>query len=683
MVLTTLKSFLACITLGMYLIVGTLVVRVISSESTSVYFNTSYSNLFSPTELETIVVEKMESPSIVFNDIKFPEVKKAPRVVIAAAVKVAATPKKVEFKTTVVEKNELPFHEAVILSPIHLDSHLQKNLVSLYREFKYEAVALNEQVEDTVETTVAAATSVDAEPEFFDYPKTEETNKEEVSTNPQYTNNDENVEAVDNVDKVEEIVDVQDLVAFDYSKAKEDIKTEILPKVSKVSTQKTNAAAFDPASYIEVKDYPVVAKTTPAVNGVNSQKPVTPKMNDREEEHNDQKSSDKAVITQTYPHMMTIQVTGTNLKTVSSELGFELRYQDDLNDVRQDYNSGEIKIEEELAQPKMTRSVTVLKRGFAPTNTDLIMEQGETKLSLPVIDEDTFNMLLAPYESRGPIGAVLVELEEKTEGSTLDVPFSKVIKLTEKMKVTDGDDYSYELFVGVKAGNALLSYKDNAGKITSKIIHIHERELTFESNFYEDVSNEEVELLEEDLLGKDRSPLIILSEQVKEFATNKSSKKINNNTYQMDHQKTLLGSRRYLELTHQSEPIFVGFKDNQSIEVPAENFMRFILSKFEGSRLGNRCVVQVNLSKKAVKADVASESVGSNVQTSTQILDADGKFYDSISDKSRKIIIVGENESGYDFDMGSKINVKVTYEDGSTQYLGSYCSPNTYLVEQL
>lgn len=680
MFLKTFKSFLACITLGMYLIVGTLVVRLISNESSSFYFSTSYSNLFSPTELKSEEIEKIESPSFAFSEIKFIEPSKTQKLPKVIKPVVLISRSKSKSDTVVSPKNELPFQEAVVLSSVHIENELESNLVSLYREFRIEAVASNDQHEDSINTTVSASTISDAEPEFFDYPKNR-TEEKEVSTNPQYVNSEENVEAVDNVDKVEEVVNVEDLVAFDYSKAKADIKAEVLPKVSKATTQQTNSVSFASAPYKEVSDYPKVANSVQVEKNVTTH---TPRENQKTENNDDKKGDDtKKVITQTYPHTMTIQVTGTNLKSISKELGFELRYQDDVNDIRQDYNSGAITIVENLASPKMTRSVTLLKRGFAPTNTDLIMEEGETKLSLPAIDEDTFNLLLAPYESLGPIGAVLVELEEKTEGATLDVPYSKVIKLNEKMKVTNSDDYSYELFVGVKAGNALLSYKDHKGKITSKIIHIHERELTFESNFYEDVSNEDIELLEEGLLAKDKMPLVISSEDVKEFAANKSSKKIKNNTYQMDYQRTLLGSRRYMELSHQSEPVFIGFKDNQSIEVPSEDFMRFILSKFEDSKLGNRCLVQVNLTKKAVKVDVSSESVGSSVQTSTQILDSDGSFYDSISEKSRKIIIVGDNAGNQDSSMDSKINVKVTYEDGSTQYLGSYCSPNTYLVEQL
>jgi hypothetical protein len=580
-------------------------------------------------------------------------------------------------------------------------SHVfQKNLASLYKDFQYEMVALvDEKVSDEISTTQAA----DAEPEFFDYAKKEEVaaapapapkkeeavkevvtenNTDEVSENNEVINNVEESAVVDN--KVEEIA-VDDLIAFDYSKANQDVKAQTVPTVSKVTTQALGASP----NYASIA-LPNTIVPMPEISK-NSAKPVKVEPVTTQEEENqfvDMYTENVKMISDTkttkaYSSRVTIQISGTDLKKTQSEVGFEVRFQDDLTEILQDYNSGDINLDSELSRPTMTRSVAVLKRGFTPTNTDLILEDGVTGVTLPLIEEDKFNELLAPFESRGPLGAVLVELDDDVEGAALDVPFSQVLLLDSDMKVTEGEDFSYQLFVGVKAGNALLSYKGLKGSLTSKIIHIHEREVTFESNFFENVKNERVRLVEEDLLSKEKTPLIISSEEVKEFATNKTAKKINNHTYETDFNRILLGGRKYLELSHQSEPIFAGYKDATTLEIPAENFMRYILSRFEGSKLGNRCLIQMNLKKKALKVDVAAESVGSSLMTYTQILDADGKFYDSVSPKSKKVIVVGENQGAPEFGHDGKVNFKISYEDGSVEFLGSYCSPNTYLVEQL
>jgi len=331
----------------------------------------------------------------------------------------------------------------------------------------------------------------------------------------------------------------------------------------------------------------------------------------------------------------------------------------------------------------MTRSVALLKHGFAPTNVDLILEEGASDISIPLIEENTFNEMLAPYESRGAIGAVLVELEDGVESASIDVPYSQVLKLNKNLQATETDVFSYQLFLGVRAGNAMLSYKSTNGEVTSKILHIHEHELTFETNFFEDVQSEQVSLVEEDLLSKEKTRLIISTNSIKQFATDKLAKKINDNTFRTDFNRTLLGGRKYVELIHQQEPIFVGYRNSSVLEIPSENFMRYVLSKFESGKLGSRCLIQINLTQKAVRVDMGSESIGESLMTSMQALDADGKFYDSVGEKTRRLIVVGENQGAMELGQDSKINFKITYRDGSVQYLGSYCSPNTYLVEQL
>jgi hypothetical protein len=111
--------------------------------------------------------------------------------------------------------------------------------------------------------------------------------------------------------------------------------------------------------------------------------------------------------------------------------------------------------------------------------------------------------------------------------------------------------------------------------------------------------------------------------------------------------------------------------------------MRYILSNFEDSKLGQRCLVQVNLSKKISSYEVQAESSSSTLQAFHQVLDRDGKFYESVSDKTRKIVILGESHATGETSRDAKINIKIDYQDGSQQFLNSYCSPNTYLVEQL
>jgi hypothetical protein len=644
-----LTRMFAYFTLVMYLFVGSVCLRVLMPEMTTIAVSTSYLTLFSETKIKSSEIDALEAPEIKFAAINFP-------AETNSKVKKITHRKLSPMKMEKVAKNELPFHEPVKLGSVYMNKDLPVNLASLYIEFKYEMIAQSSPILDEISTKLASS----EEPQFFEYddvktdvkdeaPVTQEITYKSEEAKPEETDKIEKISQLDNQELnqpdsnevISEQVELQELVAFDYSKAKEDIKAQGIPTIGTVTSQPAKT---------EIK----LSEIHKSENKKPNQKVTTQNIEVPKSMEKNSLLMKSTEMPKTYPSHVTIQLAGTNLKETKPEVGFEIKFQDDLNEAVQDYNMGKISLEQELSESKMTRSLVVLKRGFAPTNTDLILEEGVAELSLPIIDESTFNELMAPFESRGPIGAVLIELSENVEEASLDVPYSQVLRLDEKMQITEGTDYVYQLFVGVKAGNALLSYKDMDEKITSKIIHIHEREVTFESNIFEVVVNERIQLLEEDLMGKEKTPLIISSDEIKHFATDKTPLKINDHTYRTSFKKTVLGGRRYLELTHQAEPV-----------------------------LGNRCLVQINLKKKALSVEVAAESVAASLMTKTQVLDANGKFYDSIGAKSQKIIIVGEGQGAPGISNDGKINVKLNYQDGSVQYLGTYCSPNTYLVEQL
>ena len=663
-----LTRMFASLTLSLYLVVGWVGVRVFAPEMTSFEISTAHLSLFSETKINTSKEETLEAPVMAFKDIQFSEKKSliTKRVKVAKELIIVKSAP-VQFKYTLVNKNELPFSEPVVLAPVFKNDELVANYASLFNEIKTEVVAEQKVIEDQVDTKMAAV----SEPEFFEYPEEKvEPETKEVKAEEQEISEviKKEVSLVASSAPEQEEVQVEDLFAFDYSKAEQDLKEKTLPTVSMVTNQNEESnKALDVAPEKQSESFKNPKNSTPKT-GVSTQA--------------DKRVSD-FIKKPKFQNSVTIQVVGTDLKKTLDEVGFEVRPQDDLSESFFDYNNGVVRIESQLASSKMTRSVAVLKRGFAPTNTEVILEEGASEMTVPLIEEDTFNELIAPYESRGAIGSVLIELDNKTETATLDVPYSQVIKLNEKMNIVQGDSFSYQLFVGVKAGNALLSYKTTNGETSSKIIHIHEHELTFESNFFENVTDEKISLYEEDVLSKEKMPLIISGDQVKQFATDKTAKKINDHTFETEFNKIQLGSRKYVELNHLEESLFVGFKDNLALNIPSENFIRNILNKSEKSGLGNRCVIQVNLDRKASRVDVGSESVGESLRTFQQILDTDGKFYDSLGAKSEKIIIVGENQSNGTTILDSKINIKITYEDDSVQYFGSYCSPNTYLVEQL
>lgn len=668
----------ALLTLVSYLMVGTVSVRLFSAETAEFTFTIDYLSVFKSGSIEAVKTTEIKAPEQMFAEINFPV---KPKVVVGKAVKPArfAAP-----KTYQVKRLSLPFHEPIVLSRIDVDTQLPSNLVALYRpapEEIVEMVAKGETPKFDEVSTKMAGPLTDEEPTFLDYSKEEPAstpNEEKVAqaaapTEIQREAVEEGRGAVDDgrgavdksVNNSTEEVAVDDLIAFDYSSVNKAVVDNKVPVVTKMTTQ-----------------VPVIV-TTQAPNQA-TPVPATPKsetnQSGAEGLMQDESQASKPFG---YHAEVNIHATGTNLKKTYDVNGFEVRFQDDLSETVEDFGTGSVTVKENLAEPAMTRSVVILKKGFTPTNTDLIIEQGLSGTSLPMIEEEAFNDLSAPFESRGIVGALLVELDDETEVATIDVPFGKVLKLDGDLKETTKDDYRYQLFIGVKAGNALLTYKTIKGQTVSKVVHVHEQELTFDANIYENVRNEKVTLFEEGLLSREKSPLIIGAGQVRKFASETESRKVSDNVYKVNFDQHLLANRRYLEISHLEEPVFVGVRDVSKLVVPSEHFMRFVLSRIEGAKLGNRCLIQVNLGKKVERVEVGSESVANGLMTYTQMLDNDGKFYDSASDKTRKVIVVGENQGAPEYGQDAKVNLKINYLDGSVQYLNSYCSPNTYLVEQL
>jgi hypothetical protein len=661
-----LTRMFAYFTLVCYLVVGTVVVRFCADKDVKISLSTSYLEAFSNSSMETVSnIALFEVPKMEFSEVK-----------IASETKPIQKTRIIQVKKTILPDNrkivgqiELPFHEIIKESPVIGQADMPVTMSLLYDEYvKKEVIVAEKKVEtkiivteDQVSTKLASAEKTESvieeevvaelveetkeeapavvkvdevvsEPEFFDYPakaSAPSTQTEKVklaSLNDKPTN---------------------DLVAFDFKQVQKDIQDKAIPTVSASSPKLQKKVQHDYSSAFTAEN------------------------------------KEKIPVNDSYPVSLSIHALGADLSKTEELNGFEVKFQDNLSESLEDYGSGEIKFEAELNHAKMTRSVTFLKRGYVPTSSEIILEEGTGSISIPLIEEEVLNNLNSEFERNGPVGSLLVELDDETELAKLDVPFGNVIKLNGDLKKTENEDFRYQLFIGVKSGNAMVSYHKANREVVTKIIHVHENELTYDANYYEEIINEKIKLYEEDLLSKENAPLIISAENVRVFATNRISKKISNNTYKLDFGSTNLAGRRYIELNNQQEPIFIGIRDNSSVSVPSENFMRFILSGVEGTKLGNRCLVQVNLENKIKNFDVASESVGASLMIQSQALDSDGKFYDSVSEKTKKLIIVGESHSSSTHYDDAKINIKIEYENGSEQYLSTYCSPNTYLVEQL
>ena len=626
-------------------------------------------------------VQLVESFETKLADIKFGQEKKLTKKVASKKVATAKTAQKVEQPAVDLAVKLINFEEPVKLTVTKIEYSLPTNLVALVPAFNFEEKVMVAQVaekiktvkEDSISTSLAAATNTEEEPVFFEY-SSHESDATAVTQEVKIVKKSE--VAVQSLGKADYEKMADEFISFDYSASV--AQTAVEKQASeKALTFNHQALVANP-----ITSSPEEGANITAVKAQKVQESVaTQEMTTQKEVAQIKSNSLISKKNSAQNVMMSIQTKATNFKRTKTVKNFEVRFQDDLNEIYEDYGSGEVHLTTRTSTI-MNRSMVLLKRGYAPTNTDLIVENN-SKVTLPLIEEVVFNKLLDENSSDAASGALLVEFDDETEVALLDSPYSQTVLLDQDLKTTNDENFRYKLFTGVKAGNVYLTYKKFDGSEISKIVHIHEREVTFDANIYEDVKHSQVTLFEEGLLAKELSPLIVTGEQVRVFATDIVAKKLNQNTYKLNRKKALLGDRQYLEVNHLDEPVFVGYRDSNKIVVPSEHFINFVLSKFEDRKLGNRCIIQININAPLANFHIGTESVGSSLVTSSQVLDQDGKFYDSIGPKSNKIIILGENYGSLEQNQDGKVNIKIDYLDGSTRFISSYCSPNTYLVEQL
>lgn len=686
------------LSLALYLGLFAFVAKVSFNSSTSISFSVPSLEIFSPRPPQMdwmhamipVEIKKEELKEVTnfkiteVHDLKYTKLapKNAP-VALAApsklpAAKAVMVAKKVEnfnWRQVAGEKN-LP-KETIhnYLTTVEFQASRQEFL-ALYKDIgapaKTEVAAVSRApaeklapvVEDVVKTTMASAAGVDPLIEddvvLYDYKdekdapakvtKTEQAaarvQQEELAPKTQSTQ-----KIIDNrksEDKVEE-VSVGDLLAFDYSNAA-------------VTAPKVSAA---PA--------PVVKKVSKA----SSQSAVTTQTSEALTENPDTRKAKKQSSLQS---VSSVYVSGVSIYTNSIQdlTKFEIQFKDDASDYSQDTN-GIVRLDVDLNDPVNTRSVRLVAKDHVTTHTDLTLDQNSPEHTVPAMSNDYFFTM---QEGNQQNGALLVKVEGEIEDVNIDKKYSKKTYLDSKLNETKDSDFAFIQFSNVQLGNTVVSFKTNLKEV-KKIVHIHEAELTYEEGRLEDLSIVSVDLFEDNLLSQEKIPLNINAEDMTEFAQELHVEKLALNTYKLPIGQNVWGNRLYVELIHLKESIFVGIGSNKNVSLPSEDYLSLVLSRFPQGQLGNRCMVQVNLTKKALSVVHDTEAVEKNLYTQVQMFDKDGRFHDSISEKTEKIFIQGEYQGNSDYDPNGFVHMKINYVDGTNDYLKTVCSPNSYLVEQL
>lgn len=480
----------------------------------------------------------------------------------------------------------------------------------------------------------------------------------------------------------------KDLVFFDYTAAENDLNTQkvVKTKVKKpqsVVTVKSSSTkkVLPPLNFNNIngskKSGGSIEPVIPKIPKIVKHEPETVKM--AESFLNTQKAAKPFVQSKlNYNSDYSIQPYNVNgSKKKKDVMSFEVRFDDDIDEIIQSFGEGEINLKTKINTEMSIRRGTILSASHYPTTVDFVLENNEIVAKIPMLEKDYLNSLITQNDITGFGAQLLVELDNQTEDVDIDAPFERKLFLNKNLKQVERgeDDYSFILFLGAETGNTIISFKTVNNETVSKIIHLEDSELYYEPNFYVDQKRDDFELNEEYLLSKEKGPLSLDPKQINGLTFEKSFKKLTSNRYRVNNVLYPLGMRSYIELKHLEESVYVGRWNNKTATVPSEQYMRHVLNKFNISSVGSNCLVQVNLPKAASELYFNGQSKSGAMRMQAKILDKDGIFYSDLSNESEKIFLLGE-EQGI-------INIKVKYVDGSVDYLQSYCSDNSYLVEQL
>jgi len=373
-----------------------------------------------------------------------------------------------------------------------------------------------------------------------------------------------------------------------------------------------------------------------------------------------------------------------SLRSITSEKAefekihnFEVRFQDDLDDIIQDYGEGEIQFNYKLNTSMNIRRGVVSTSGHYPTAVDFVFEGVSSRYTIPVFEKQKFDQIVTDLGVPAFGAQVLVELDELTEDVELDVDtkYDAKVFLDTNLNIVNRSeaDYSYILFVGVSTGNTIINFRNVHGQDTNKIIYLAPKEIYYEPNFYAEVSTDSISFFEEGLRSKCIGMLDIDSDKIAPWSHEGIVSKKSMNTHNVSKMLYPLGTRKYFDLSHFEKNIFVGRWSEEKVILPNQEYADSILNNFEIE--ANECMVQVNLSKDVKHINITGLSETGYMNTELRFLDKNGNFYDEVSSHSNRVFIAGEEQG--------LINIKLEYIDGSKQYLQTFCSESTYLVEQL
>ncbi len=391
------------------------------------------------------------------------------------------------------------------------------------------------------------------------------------------------------------------------------------------------------------------------------------------------RSAAKKMNTQTSGYSKTILTTyevniGENTKDTLRS--FQFTSASEGNNRLEDNNNGYINIETELASSQGVYRGTILKRDYLRTTMDIALEPGTIEVAIPSISQESMMKFLDSHQIRGLGGFLLVDRDRGIDSLDLDAEFEAKFDFDENFRITEDETAKrYVLFAGVTAGNSLLKIRTVDNEYSEKIIHIVEDEVLFEALLITSPETMKVTTLERTILSNTATELDIDSDKIRYFNRDIKAEKMASNLHEIKVPIQPLGMRRYLAFSHMEETVYVGIGDNKNVELPSSDFIVNLLEANNMSGMEGKCVIQINLQRELLSVTTNGESARGPMALDKFYLEKNGSLSEEETPLSTKVFILGDHQG--------IINLKIEYQDKTTDYLQTFCSPETYLLEQL
>jgi hypothetical protein len=243
----------------------------------------------------------------------------------------------------------------------------------------------------------------------------------------------------------------------------------------------------------------------------------------------------------------------------------------------------------------------------------------------------------------------------------------------------------YQLIFGIRPGQCSLQFLKGKKIQFKKILHFLDDSVHFESSSWYRSVFRNISLYESSLFSEVKNEVELRQEDVYNYSFAYQPRKKNFHSFENMRFDQRSPSRTYLELNHGRYKFFAGMGKNKNLILPQEDMLDLLFQKFDFNPEESKCVLQVNIqSRTQGQKDVQQHGIEDVVYdtpwSSGKIWDEyyltqRGEWVDAPVSDLQSIFFVGDETR--------PIALKIKYENGNSDYLTTFCSQGSYLVEQL